>query len=94
MTAEQLTLEPPPAPTPRTTQTYFVYRVTPKDERTASKRAHRALGMYTARFLHTPREIRCHAANAAEIGDTVMGVPVVALAACAPDDFYIPLPER
>ncbi len=90
MTPKQLTLTVHPDPLPNMREPeYFVYRVTPKDERTASKRAHRALGMYTGRFLHKPREIKCHAKNAAEIGPEVMGVQVLVLPTCLPDEFHI-----
>lgn len=91
MTPRQLTMKVDPDPLPTTLRppAYFVYRVTPKDERTASKRAHRALGMYTGRFLHKPREILCHEKNAAEIGGDVMGVQVMVLPSCAPDEFWL-----
>jgi len=101
MTPKQLPLAPPSPPrrttdtyraitvTAKDEETYFVYRVTPKDERTARNRAHRALGLYTGRFLHTPREIMCHAKNAAEIGSEVMGVQVLVLPSCLPDEFHI-----
>lgn len=92
MSAKQLTLRVDPDPLPdrsHTTANYFVYRVTVKDERTPRNRAHRALGMYEGRFVHKPREILCHEKNAAEIGPDVMGVQVLVLPTCAPDEFWL-----
>ena len=92
MSAQQLPLTAP-ASAPRSSHHYYVYRVTPKDERTPRNRAHKALGMYTGRFLRTPREIQCHIDNANAIGPDVMGVQVIPLSPCEPDEFWLLHPE-
>lgn len=102
--AKQLPLEPPPVTrrdptyraivvTAKDEPEYFVYRVTPKDERTPRNRAHRALGMYTGQFLRKPTEIRCHIDNANAIGPDVMGVQVMVLSPCELDEFWLKHPE-
>ncbi len=93
MTPKQLTLAPD-RPTIVTVDrlsgdTYYLIRVTEKDAKTPAKRAHMALGMYEGRHLHRPREIKCHPNTATELGPDVMGVQVIVMTQCQPDDFWL-----
>lgn len=77
MTARQLTLDPPPAPSLRTPETYRAISVTAKEQKNPALRGKTALDAYTA-TPNPPRWIRCHPEDAAAIDEVVDGVLVLA----------------